>query len=454
MSDETRSRRTLAKSRTEARASAMLHIVWPVALARSIKLGGEPLILGRKPESGEGRLQDETVSRQHLVIEWEGGAHRVKDLGSRNGSKLDGKLLSPNDSQPLQDQSVLRAGDVMMVYDAARATSDVDPGSNAAVPGRSIAIAGVRAAVRRAAGDPAPVLLIGDTGTGKEMIAREVHRESRRPGPLVAVNCAELSRELFESQLFGHLKGSFTGALRDEPGLFRTANGGTLFLDEVGELAGEQQAKLLRVIQEGEVRAIGATNNDRVDVRIIAATNVDLPMRVEQEKFRRDLYARLSLWEIRVPPLASRRADVIEWLQLLYERWAEKRGVTKHGLELEADAAEALLLASWPENLRGVDRLVHRLASEARAGAAVSLAQVAPLIAAPVAAPTSKPRRAMDTIDEAAARPEQEKPSPPKSKEELEKLLQELGSVRALAKHYGRERRQIYRWLKAFGIRE
>src|SRR6185295_11015283 len=172
-----------------------------------------------------------------------------------------------------------------------------------------------------AATDPAPVLLHGESGTGKERIAGELHRLSGRKGRLIAVNCAALSRELVESQLFGHQKGAFTGATELHPGYFRAAQGGTLFLDEIGELSLEVQPKLLRAIQQGEVQAVGSTQPAHVDVRVVAATNRELQQAVNAGQFRADLYARLSLWELRVPPLRERRADLFPWIDRLHGRW-------------------------------------------------------------------------------------------------------------------------------------
>ena len=245
------------------------------------------------------------------------------------------------------------------------------------------------------AADPSPVLLTGATGTGKEFIAREIHRLSGRSGKLVAVNCAVLNPQLVESQLFGHVRGAFTGAHTDQPGLFRSAEGGTLMLDEIGELPLDLQPKLLRVLQEKEVCPIGGTRNVAVDVRVIAATNRDLPALVESGGFRQDLHARLALWEIRVPSLQRRRADVLLWLERLLARWRAARELAAvPALALDAQAAEALLLQTWPDNLRGMDRLVHAVGEVAGTGRALALGDLPPwVLEAPSRGPARPSRR-------------------------------------------------------------
>jgi transcriptional regulator with GAF, ATPase, and Fis domain len=293
--------------------------------------------------------------------------------------------------------------------------------------------------VARAAPDPSPALIIGETGTGKELIAAEMHRLSGRRGELVAINCAAISPQLIESQLFGHVRGAFTGAGEANTGLVRAARGGTLFLDEIGELPLELQAKLLRVIQEGEVLPVGGTQATKVDVRVIAATNRDLEADAEAGLFRRDLYARLALWVVRVPPLRERRVDVISWFERLHRRWLERRGRSPAAggtLAFEPNAAEALILNAWPENLRGVDRLVHQHGTMTRP---LTVADLPPWLAARPGSMVSTP-------------PPERRVIPAPTKAELEQALMETGSVRATAKRYGRDRRQIYRWMEAFGI--
>ncbi|MBW2527333.1 MAG: sigma 54-interacting transcriptional regulator, partial [Deltaproteobacteria bacterium] len=350
-----------------------LRVVYPIALAATIELPRAKLTLGRQPTAARGaRLSHPTVSRQHVAVEWSSAAAepRVRDLGSHNGSWLNGEPVG-SAAVPLGDHDVLRVGDVLLTYeqDAAGEADDSRSVSRDAVPGAATATRRLRGQIARAAADPSAALIVGETGTGKEFVARELHRLSGREGPFLPVNCAALSPQLFESQLFGHAKGAFTGAQVAEQGLFRAADGGTLLLDEVGELPASLQPKLLRVLQEREVLGVGETRPVRVDVRVVASTLRDLVADAQQGSFRLDLYARLSLWELRVPPLRWRRADLLGWLDRLVARWFAERGQQPRDLgALSPEAAELLLLHPWPDNLRGLDRVVHRWCTEPHSG--------------------------------------------------------------------------------------
>jgi transcriptional regulator with GAF, ATPase, and Fis domain len=426
----------------------------PPGLARIISLGAGRSVLGRQPEGPDDlALAESSVSRKHFAAEWDprNGFHTGVDLESSNGSFVD--AIAAVTPLPLKDGSVVRLGpSVVAVYQSAGGEGAADvPGSRAAVPGQAPSARALRAEIARVAADPSPVLLVGETGTGKEHIAEEIHRLSGRRGELVAVNCAALTPALIESQLFGHARGAFTGAQEAQPGLFREADGGTLFLDEIGELPLELQPKLLRAIQEGEVRAVGTVRNVSVDVRVIAATNRDLASQVEKGEFRRDLYGRLSLWEVAVPPLRRRRGDLFMWMERLRQRWlAERsRAAPVSPWVFEGRAAEALLLRDWRDNLRGVDRLVHALASrdaDAAPGEALTFERLPSWLWEPTATATASPPPAVEPAPT---------PRPAPTREQLaEALAHNHGSVRATARHYGRDRRQIYRWMEAFGLKE
>jgi two-component system response regulator AtoC len=206
---------------------------------------------------------------------------------------------------------------------------------------------------------PSPVLLTGASGTGKELVARLIHRESPRSGrPFIPVNCGGIPEQLLESEFFGHVKGAFTGADRDREGLFEAADGGTLFLDEVGELSPALQVKLLRALQEGEIRRVGATETRRMDVRIISATNRDLEAAVEEGDFRQDLYYRLAVVPIHLPQLRSRQEEIPELVRHLLERQARRMGVDVEGVE--PDAMETLLAYPWPGNVRELENVLER----------------------------------------------------------------------------------------------
>ncbi len=204
-----------------------------------------------------------------------------------------------------------------------------------------------------------PVLITGASGTGKELIARLLHRESpRAKRAFIAVNCGGMPEHLLESEFFGHVKGAFTGADRDKPGLFEAADGGTLFLDEVGELQGSLQVKLLRSLQEGEIRRVGSTATRGVDVRIISATNLDLEGAVEAGDFRTDLFYRLAVVTIHLPQLRTRREEIPELCRHLLKRHAERMQIETDGISPEA--MEALLAYSWPGNIRELENVLER----------------------------------------------------------------------------------------------
>jgi len=227
------------------------------------------------------------------------------------------------------------------------------------VLGDSQAMREVMATVERAAASDATILLGGESGTGKEVLARFVHRASRRAGgPFIAVNCAALPGELIESELFGHERGAFTGAARAKPGKVELAAGGTLFLDEIGELALPAQAKLLRVLQEREVERVGATSPVNVDLRVIAATNRDLVDAVAQRGFRADLFYRLKVVAVTVPPLRERRDDIAPLATHFLARIGRELG--RPGLHIADDAMEVLRAYAWPGNVRELGNVIER----------------------------------------------------------------------------------------------
>lgn len=203
------------------------------------------------------------------------------------------------------------------------------------------------------------VLVQGETGTGKELIARAIHFNGpRKTKQLVTINCGAMPPELLESELFGHKKGSFTGATADKAGLFVTANGGTIFLDEIGEMPLSLQVKLLRVLQDGEVRPVGENTPRKVDVRVIAATNRDLADDVKSGLFRRDLYYRLNVVPINIPPLRQRRDDILPLVEHFLRKFESKMG--KQGIEIAGDAMKLLLTNAWPGNVRELENAIER----------------------------------------------------------------------------------------------
>jgi DNA-binding NtrC family response regulator len=236
-----------------------------------------------------------------------------------------------------------------------------DPAGDSEDPGELIGVSNSMREVHKriglAAASDSPVLVLGETGTGKEMVARALHRHSGRASqPFVAINCAAIPKELLESELFGHVRGAFTGAATDRLGCFRAADTGVLLLDEIGDMALAVQAKILRVLQQGEVTPLGSSHPVAVDVRLIAATHHDLPAAVADGRFREDLWYRLNVLPLRVPPLRERLADIIP----LAEHFLRLAARTQSPKGLSADAVQRLLRHAWPGNVRELKNLMDR----------------------------------------------------------------------------------------------
>ncbi|MCG8420630.1 MAG: sigma-54 dependent transcriptional regulator [Proteobacteria bacterium] len=255
--------------------------------------------------------------------------------------------------------------ELRMVCDRAL-TEDAMRGENAELRrelanliGRAPGMEDLRATIAKVAGSDATVLISGESGTGKELVARALHYEGQRVGlPFVPVNCGALVGSLLESELFGHVRGAFSGADQDKQGLFVAASGGTILLDEIGELPLELQPKLLRVLQDGEVKPVGGVEPIRVDVRVIAATNRDLAQAVQKGHFREDLYYRLNVITIAVPPLRDRRDDIA----LLAGHFAEiaARRAGRASMQISAEAMDWLTRQSWPGNVRQLENAIER----------------------------------------------------------------------------------------------
>ena len=225
--------------------------------------------------------------------------------------------------------------------------------------GKSPAMRQVNALVEKVMDSDATVLLTGETGTGKEVLARRIHQQGpRKDGTFVTVNCGAMAELLLESELFGHKKGAFTGATADRPGLFESADGGTLFLDEVGETTPALQVRLLRAIQEGEIRRVGEDENRQIDVRVIAATNRDLSKEVEERRFREDLFYRLSVFPIELPPLRESRDDIPELAQHFLDQARPSGKDNPTGFT--AAAMDALGKHDWPGNIRALGNEIER----------------------------------------------------------------------------------------------
>jgi len=259
--------------------------------------------------------------------------------------------------------------------------------------------------VTRAAQSNATILLAGESGTGKELMANIIHQHSpRRDGPFIPVNCAAIPESLLESELFGHLKGAFTGADRGRDGLFRAAEGGTIFLDEIGEMGGSLQAKLLRVLQERTIRPVGSSDAMKVDVRVLCATNRDLQQEVAQGRFREDLYYRVNVFQVVLPSLRARREDLPPLVDAILKRQAEEEGLAPR--KLTSEAFDLLAAYPFPGNVRELENILLRAAVLCR-GDAIGVADLPPQLAAPPedSLPTEPLKKPLDKyLEEVEAR--------------------------------------------------
>jgi len=311
--------------------------------------------LGRAPGITGVALDDRHVSRLHaeIDVDIEAGVERVllTDIGSSNGTYVNGQRIS---NVELQDGDVVRMGDTLMVY---RRDQELSDAPIDALKGSSPAIRAVRCSVELFAQSMATVILLGETGTGKEVVARVLHELSGRPGPFIAVNCSAIPETLAESQLFGHVQGSFTGASSDHRGYFEAASDGTLFLDELGDLPQPIQPKLLRALEESRGMPVGSAREVAFDVRIICATESKLQREIEAASFRGALYARLAEVTLELPPLRERREDVLILLAHFLELPSPK---------ITPRLAEGLLLYEWPFNVRELAKVAQELKLRAR----------------------------------------------------------------------------------------
>jgi DNA-binding NtrC family response regulator len=301
--------------------------------------------------------------------------------------------------------------------------------------GKSKTIQAVFDLIRRVADSPTNVLITGESGTGKELVAKAIHyNSSRKEAPFVPVNCAAIPEQLLESELFGHMRGAFTDAKVDKRGLFEEAQKGTLFLDEISELPLMLQAKLLRAIQEKEIRRVGATKPIAVDVRIIAATNLNLADEVKNKRFREDLYYRLNVIELKLPPLRERREDIPLLVDAFLKKCAEMGGKPVKGI---SEAALAMLIDyAWPGNVRELENVIERAVTLSRGD------KVSPDDLPPAVQGARGDRR---VLDEAA---EKSLPLHEVEKEYIKKILEKTGGNKYQAAHVlGIDRKTLYRKL-------
>lgn len=344
--------------------------------------------------------------------------------------------------KPLESPAVLRQIVARAAPGAAGAQAAPESGAVRLTWGAP-AMVNVEALLRKVAPTPANVLLLGESGTGKEVAARWIHAHSRRAaGPFVAVSCAVLSETLLESDLFGHERGAFTGATARKQGKIEAAAGGTFFLDEVGELRPELQTKLLRVLQERCFERVGGTAPIVADVRWIAATNRDLTAEMREGRFREDLYHRLAVFPVHLPPLRSRREDIPHLARALLDRAAHDLG--RPGLELDASAVEALMRRDFPGNVRELSNTLSRAAILAE-GPAIRAADLA--LASGAAPGSLDPGETLEREGHVPTMDELEQAA-------IRKALERAGGNRKkAAEQLGIGLRTLYEKLKRYGIR-
>jgi transcriptional regulator with PAS, ATPase and Fis domain len=301
------------------------------------------------------KLTDPTVSRLHCEIELRPQAVLVRDCGSTNGTTIDGVKIHKAE---LGGGSLLRVGETTLRLQLSDEPTLLEVSAKdrfGSLVGGSLEMRRIYAILERAAPTDATVLIEGETGTGKDVVARSIHEASpRNRGPFVPIDCGAMPASLIESELFGYARGAFTGAERDRPGLFEEADGGTLFLDEIGEMPVALQPKLLRVLEGREIRRVGSTMARKINVRVIAATNRPLARSVNEGLFREDLYYRLAVVDLQLPPLRRRREDVVPLAtHFLSQISGEKR-------EFPPDFVSLLLGRDWPGNVRELRNFVER----------------------------------------------------------------------------------------------
>jgi DNA-binding NtrC family response regulator len=323
---------------------------------RGIRLALNPLTV--RVGTGEGchlRLTDPTVSRLHFQLSPRSDGLRLTDVGSTNGTLVEGVRVRDAD---LLAGATLRIGATVLRIEFGSEPLCVDVSSNenfGSLLGAGIEMRRLYTVLERTAPTQATVLIQGETGTGKELVARELHKHSRRSsGPFVAVDCGAIAPNVIESELFGHTRGAFSGAVSERRGLVEEAHGGTLFLDEVGELPLNLQAKLLRVLETREVRRVGANSARAVDIRLVAATNRMLAQSVNEGSFREDLYYRLAVVEVQLPPLRLRREDLPLLADHFYRRLSDDAG------PIPEELVGALMTRSWPGNVRELRNFIER----------------------------------------------------------------------------------------------
>ncbi len=394
-------------------------------------LGSAAFSIGRASEKNQLALKDKRASRRHAVLSALGpSSARLEDL-STNGTFVNGERV--DGAREVVDGDLIRIGDSFLLI----RVMTTHPPRDASIPellGGHASMRLLRYTITQVAPSDAKVLIIGETGTGKELVARAIHERSRRPGRFVAVNCAAIPESLAESQLFGHVAGAFTGARAEHVGFVRAADGGTLFLDEIGELSPTLQPKLLRALEERQVTPVGSTDSVSVDLRLIAATHRELLEEVDAGRFRGDLYARVAGYLMHTTPLRDRKEDILPLLREV---------LSDDAPPLAPDLVEALLMYRFRFNVRELKELATQLSIDGAGSPALTLAMVERRLE-PHARQAPTPPRAAE---------KKRVKLPPPTEAQLRALVSEHGrNVSRIARELGRSRRQVLRYLERFGI--
>ncbi len=315
------------------------------------EISEDTFVIGKDPSNAL-VVQDRFISNRHLKVTRKDGLFHVVDLNSTNGTFLGGVRIFEVEI-PLN--TVLRVGETELILEPL--SRGREESAFHGIIGNDPSVRNLIELIERVAPSPAAVAILGESGTGKELVAKALHScSSRGDKPFIPINCAAISKELIESELFGHEKGAFTGAQGPRRGAFEEADGGTIFLDEIGELPLDLQAKLLRALESGEIKRVGASRPINVDVRVIAATNRDLLAHARDGKFREDLYYRLCVIPLLLPPLRNRQGD----LSLLADHFVRTYAPRGQVVKLTQAAVEKLQKHSWPGNIRELRNVVHR----------------------------------------------------------------------------------------------
>ncbi len=396
------------------------------------------VVIGSDP-SADLALGDRTVSRFHCEVAIEDGRAVLRDLGSRNGTLVNGvNVLQAN----LDPGALLTLGDSQVRFDLDSDSVEVplsDQSRFGLLVGQSVAMRQAFALFERAAPTDSTILLQGETGTGKEAAAESIHRQSsRRDGPFIVVDCGAIPTDLLESELFGHERGAFTGALTRREGAFEAANGGTIFLDEVGELAPELQPKLLRVLERRQVKHVGANSYQPIDVRVIAATHRNLRAEVNAGRFRSDLYYRLAVVEVRLPPLRSCPEDLPLVVDALLDGLGARQRPEAEALRTR-EFIQELTRHGWPGNVRELRNHLERC---------LVLRDQAPIVA-------DAPEPTPDSINlRGSLKGERERWNRLFERRYLEGVLaMHDGNVSAAARAAGVDRMHFHRLLRRCGLR-